>query len=57
VTEIEHDPPVEETFWTVPLYAEDGACGVTFSVSPSAVPGGADTRRLGIRVNGFRYRP
>jgi hypothetical protein len=38
----------------VPLYVEDGACSVRFSVSPSAVPGGGDTRRLGIRVDGFR---
>jgi hypothetical protein len=38
----------------VPLYVEDGACSVRVTVSPTAVPGDGDTRRLGIRVEGFR---
>ncbi len=47
----------DETLLAVPLTAVDGRCDVRFEVAPSAVPGDGDTRRLGVRVNGFRYRP
>jgi hypothetical protein len=50
-------PAAEETFWDVPLVPRDGVCDVRFRVAPTAVPGGGDTRRLGVRVNGLGYRP
>lgn len=50
-------PGVEETVWEVPLHGADGVCDVSFRVTPTAVPGGGDTRRLGVRVTGLRYRP
>jgi hypothetical protein len=56
-TEVEFDPDVEETILRVPLVAENGVCDVSFAVDPSGVPGKGDTRRLGVRVNGFRYTP
>ena len=56
-TEVEFDPDVEETVLRVPLVAENGVCDVSFAVDPSGVPGKGDTRRLGVRVNGFRYTP
>jgi hypothetical protein len=47
----------DETPLVVPLTPEDGRCDVRFTVAPSAVPGAGDPRRLGVRVDGFRYRP
>jgi hypothetical protein len=47
--------------FSVPLAAGGGACLVTFTVSPTAVPAqvypSADTRTLGIRFTDFVYRP
>jgi hypothetical protein len=56
-TDVEFDPDVEETILRVPLVDENGVCDVSFAVDPSGVPGKGDTRRLGVRVNGFRYTP
>jgi hypothetical protein len=56
-TEVDFDPGVEETVLRVPLVAENGVCDVSFAVDPSGVPGKGDTRRLGVRVNGFRFTP
>jgi hypothetical protein len=56
-TEVEFDPDERETVLRVPLAAERGVCDVSFAVDPSGVPGRGDTRRLGVRVNGFRYSP
>ena len=40
----------------VPLTPDaDGACRVTFDVSPTAVPGGGDARRLGVHFDAFNY--
>jgi hypothetical protein len=45
---------VEETILRVPLQArDDGICLVRFRVLDTAVPGGEDRRRLGIRVLGL----
>jgi hypothetical protein len=45
---------VEETVLRVPLSArDDGVCLVRFRVLDTAVPGGGDARRLGIRVLGL----
>ena len=56
-TEVEFDPDDKETTLRVPLVAENGVCDVSFAVDPSGVPGKGDMRRLGVRVNGFRYSP
>ena len=56
-SEVEFDPDMKETVLRVPLAAENGVCDVAFAVDPSGVPGKGDTRRLGVRVNGFRYTP
>ncbi len=41
----------------VPLRPEAGVCRVRFDVSPTAVPGGGDTRRLGVHFDAFNYEP
>ena len=41
----------------VPLEPDDGVCRVTFDVSPTAVPGGGDSRRLGVHFDAFNYEP
>ena len=35
----------------------DGRCVVHFAVSPTAVPGKGDSRRLGLHFTGFAYSP
>jgi len=40
----------------VPLLARHGLCEVRFRVRRTVVPGGADTRALGVHFNGFDYR-
>lgn len=42
---------------SVPLRAHNGTCAATFLVSPTAVPGGGDDRRLGVRVLKLTYTP
>jgi len=39
----------------VPLQPEGGVCRVTFDVSPVAVPGKSDPRRLGVHFDAFNY--
>ena len=56
-TEVESATDVDETVLRVPLVADRGVCDVAFAVDPSGIPGRGDTRRLGVRVNGFRYTP
>lgn len=55
------DPVQASTTLVVPLLETDGACVVQFSISPTAVPaeviGTPDTRALGVRFDGLRYRP
>lgn len=41
----------------VPLQSRNGECAATFDISPSAVPGGGDSRRLGTRVLDMTYTP
>jgi len=45
--------PGEPTTLTVPLQG----CRAVFAISPTRVPGGADTRRLGIHFVAFSYLP
>jgi hypothetical protein len=40
---------------TVPLQARNGVCRVVFTVTPTAVPGPADPRVLGVHFLEFRY--
>ena len=40
---------------TVPLHPRDGVCVAAFTVSPTAVPGPADPRVLGVHFLEFRY--
>jgi hypothetical protein len=48
--------PDREATLTVPLHRKtDGTCRVVFTVSPTAVPGAADTRMLGVHFLQFRY--
>jgi glycosyltransferase involved in cell wall biosynthesis len=47
--------PSETASLTVPLRARDGVCRAVFTVTPTAVPGGADTRVLGAHFLKFRY--
>ena len=55
--------PAEPRELTVPLEARGGSCGVSFAVSPTAVPAvvtkgkNPDTRELGIHFTRFTYRP
>ncbi len=41
-------PPGQSVELTVPLQARRGTCTAQFTVSPTAVPGRGDTRRLGV---------
>jgi len=41
----------------VPLRSRKGECMVDFRVAPTIVPGGADTRRLGVHFRSLRYAP
>jgi hypothetical protein len=41
----------------VPLEPDGGVCRVTFDVSPTAVPGGGDSRRLGVHFDAFNFEP
>ena len=45
----------DETSLTVPLHPLDGVCRAFFTVSPTAVPGPADPRVLGVHFLEFRY--
>jgi hypothetical protein len=45
----------DEANLTVPLHPRDGVCRATFTVTPTAVPGPADTRVLGVHFLEFRY--
>ncbi|MBA2332560.1 MAG: hypothetical protein H0V94_07220, partial [Actinobacteria bacterium] len=47
--------PVEATQLRVPLGSENGVCSVRFQVSPTKVPGGGDTRELGVHFRAFEY--
>ncbi|HSC92034.1 MAG TPA: glycosyltransferase family 39 protein [Gaiellaceae bacterium] len=42
---------------SAPLDPRAGRCDVVLRVAPTIVPGGGDTRRLGVRVEGFDVRP
>jgi hypothetical protein len=46
-----------EQLLKVPLRARNGECSATFEISPSAVPGGGDDRRLATRVIDMTYTP
>ena len=51
-------PPDSRTHsFTVLLRPEDGACTVTFEISPAVVPGHGDLRTLGLHFDRFQYRP
>lgn len=41
----------------VPLQPRNGSCRARFDVSPTAVPGGGDSRRLGVHFDAFNYEP
>ena len=45
----------DETSLTVPLHPSKGVCRAVFMVTPTAVPGPADTRVLGVHFLEFRY--
>jgi hypothetical protein len=45
----------DEATLTAPLHPRDGVCVATFTVSPTAVPGPADPRELGVHFLEFRY--
>jgi hypothetical protein len=47
--------PAETATLTVPLHPRSGTCRVTFTVTPTAVPGGADMRVLGAHFLSFQY--
>jgi len=46
-----------EQLFKVPLRPRNGECAATFDISPSKVPGGGDSRRLGTRVLDMTYTP
>jgi hypothetical protein len=48
-------PPSESAHLTVPLHPRNGICRVVFTVTPTAVPGGADRRVLGAHFLAFLY--
>ena len=48
-------PPSESAHLTVPLHPRNGICRVVFTVTPTAVPGGADQRVLGAHFLAFHY--
>ena len=41
----------------IPLVSRNGICDASLSMSPTKVPGGRDTRQLGIRVLSLVYKP
>jgi hypothetical protein len=47
----------DDAILRVPIRPEAGVCRVRFDVSPTAVPGGGDTRRLGVHFDAFNYEP
>jgi hypothetical protein len=47
--------PSESAHLTVPLRPRNGVCRVLFTVTPTAVPGGADKRVLGAHFLTFLY--
>nr|MBA3244201.1 hypothetical protein [Actinomycetota bacterium] len=47
--------PAESTQLRVPLAAKGGVCSARFTVSPTKVPGGGDTRELGVHFRAFEY--
>jgi glycosyltransferase involved in cell wall biosynthesis len=47
--------PAETASLTVPLRPRNGVCRASFTVTPTAVPGGADLRVLGAHFLGFLY--
>jgi hypothetical protein len=47
--------PAETASLTVPLHPRNGVCRASFTVTPTAVPGGADLRVLGAHFLGFLY--
>ncbi|MCP9486986.1 MAG: glycosyltransferase family 39 protein [Gaiellaceae bacterium MAG52_C11] len=47
--------PTESAQLRVPLDSEDGICRVRFTVSPTKVPRGGDTRELGVHFRAFEY--
>jgi len=49
-------PPAEPVTLRVPLRPRRGVCEVGFHVARTVVPGGQDTRALGVHFNGFDYR-
>jgi hypothetical protein len=48
-------PPGERVALPIRLLPENGVCTVLFTVSPTKVPGGGDTRELGIHFRAFDY--
>jgi hypothetical protein len=50
------DPAVPRTTWSLPLRPQAGACRFAFTVTPAAVPGHGDPRRLGARFLEFATR-
>ena len=56
VARVRVPPGAARTLLTVPLRrGAGGICRVRFTVAPTAVPGGGDTRRLGTHFRSFRY--
>ncbi len=49
--------PTESATLRVPLAARDGVCAARFTVSPTKVPPGGDTRELGVHFRVFEYAP
>jgi hypothetical protein len=45
----------DEATLTIPLHARNGVCRAVFTVAPTAVPGPADPRVLGVHFLAFRY--
>jgi hypothetical protein len=52
---VERIPPGESAALVLPLRATGGRCTVHFAVSPTAVPGHGDPRRLGVHFTSFEY--
>jgi Dolichyl-phosphate-mannose-protein mannosyltransferase len=49
--------PTESATLRVPLVARGGVCTARFTVSPTKVPPGGDTRELGVHFRAFEYTP
>jgi hypothetical protein len=47
------DPRKAPSAWLLPLHPVSHACKFSFAVTPTAVPGRGDSRRLGVRFLGF----